>query len=164
MQRWIGAAFLLLASSAFAYENPIITPSIIKLKPGETATLALTTWWSGLSAYPQHNVFASDAPEVAEASGSLSWVGDFSAPPVLEPIKVKALAPGVAHVTDHGFHGPYATIVVTCDPPGTGIAFPTVPEGKARIRLIVTSEHTRAQLDQALETLERVAKRMGILQ
>jgi glycine C-acetyltransferase len=46
---------------------------------------------------------------------------------------------------------------------GTGIAFPTVPEGKARIRLIVTSEHTRAQLDQALETLERVAKRMAIL-
>ncbi|HWE86969.1 MAG TPA: glycine C-acetyltransferase [Terracidiphilus sp.] len=47
---------------------------------------------------------------------------------------------------------------------GTGIAFPTVPEGKARIRLILTSEHTRAQLDQALETLERVAKRMGVLQ
>jgi len=46
---------------------------------------------------------------------------------------------------------------------GTGIAFPTVPEGKARIRLIVTSEHTRAQLDQALETLERVAKRMNLL-
>jgi glycine C-acetyltransferase len=37
-------------------------------------------------------------------------------------------------------------------------------EGKARIRLMLTSEHTRAQLDQALETLERVAKRMGILQ
>jgi glycine C-acetyltransferase len=47
---------------------------------------------------------------------------------------------------------------------GTGIAFPTVPEGKARIRLILTSEHTKAQLDQALETLERVAKRMGLLQ
>ncbi len=47
---------------------------------------------------------------------------------------------------------------------GTGIAFPTVPEGKARIRLILTSEHTQAQLDQALETLERVARRMGILQ
>ena len=45
----------------------------------------------------------------------------------------------------------------------TGIAFPTVPEGKARIRAILTSEHTKAQLDQALETLERVAKRMGIL-
>jgi glycine C-acetyltransferase len=47
---------------------------------------------------------------------------------------------------------------------GTGIAFPTVPEGKARIRLILTSEHTKAQLDHALETLERVAKRMGLLQ
>ncbi len=46
---------------------------------------------------------------------------------------------------------------------GTGIAFPTVPEGKARIRLILTSEHTRAQMDRALETLEHVAKRMGIL-
>ena len=47
---------------------------------------------------------------------------------------------------------------------GTGIAFPTVAEGKARIRLILTSEHTREQLDQALETLERVAKQLGILQ
>jgi glycine C-acetyltransferase len=46
----------------------------------------------------------------------------------------------------------------------TGIAFPTVPEGKARIRAILTSEHTRAQLDQALDKLERVAKRIGILQ
>ena len=46
----------------------------------------------------------------------------------------------------------------------TGIAFPTVPEGKARIRLIMTSEHTRAQLDQALDKLERVAKKLGILQ
>jgi glycine C-acetyltransferase len=45
----------------------------------------------------------------------------------------------------------------------TGIAFPTVPEGKARIRAILTSEHTRAELDRALETLERVAKRMGSL-
>jgi glycine C-acetyltransferase len=46
---------------------------------------------------------------------------------------------------------------------GTGIAFPTVPEGKARIRLIVTSEHTHAQLDRALEIIERVAKRMNLL-
>ncbi len=46
----------------------------------------------------------------------------------------------------------------------TGIAFPTVPEGKARIRLIMTSEHTRAQLDQALDKLERTAKGLGILQ
>jgi glycine C-acetyltransferase len=46
---------------------------------------------------------------------------------------------------------------------GTGIAFPTVPEGKARIRLILTSEHTRAQMDRALETLQRVAKTMGLL-
>jgi glycine C-acetyltransferase len=47
---------------------------------------------------------------------------------------------------------------------GTGIAFPTVPEGKARIRLILTSEHTQGQLDRALETLVRVAKRMNLLQ
>jgi glycine C-acetyltransferase len=46
----------------------------------------------------------------------------------------------------------------------TGIAFPTVPEGKARIRAILTSEHTKAQLDEALETFERVARRLRILQ
>jgi glycine C-acetyltransferase len=46
----------------------------------------------------------------------------------------------------------------------TGIALPTVPEGKARIRVLMTNEYTKGQLDQALETFERVAKRMGILQ
>jgi glycine C-acetyltransferase len=45
----------------------------------------------------------------------------------------------------------------------TGIAFPTVPEGKARIRTIMTSEHTKDQLDQALDTLEKVAKKLEIL-
>jgi glycine C-acetyltransferase len=45
----------------------------------------------------------------------------------------------------------------------TGIGFPTVPEGKARIRTIVTAAHSRSQLDRALETLSRVARRMGIL-
>ena len=46
---------------------------------------------------------------------------------------------------------------------GTGIAFPTVPEGKARIRTIMTATHTEDQLQKALETLKRVGKRMGIL-
>jgi glycine C-acetyltransferase len=46
---------------------------------------------------------------------------------------------------------------------GTGIAFPTVPEGKARIRTIMTATHTKPQLDQALETLKKVGKRLGIL-
>ena len=45
----------------------------------------------------------------------------------------------------------------------TGIGFPTVPEGRARVRTIVTATHTREMLDQALEILARVAKRMGIL-
>jgi len=46
---------------------------------------------------------------------------------------------------------------------GTGIAFPTVPEGKARIRTIVTATHSQDQLQRALEVLKRVGKRMGIL-
>ena len=45
----------------------------------------------------------------------------------------------------------------------TGIAFPTVPEGKARIRTIVTSEHTRSQLDHALDILVKTAKQVGVL-
>jgi glycine C-acetyltransferase len=46
---------------------------------------------------------------------------------------------------------------------GTGIAFPTVPEGKARVRTIVTATHTQSDLQQALEVLKKVGKRMGIL-
>src|SRR6266851_4157938 len=42
----------------------------------------------------------------------------------------------------------------------TGIAFPTVPEGKARIRTIMTSEHSRTEIDQALEVFSTVAKNM----
>jgi glycine C-acetyltransferase len=45
----------------------------------------------------------------------------------------------------------------------TGIAFPTVPEGKARVRCIMTSEHTRAQIDKALEILTTTARTMQIL-
>src|SRR5437868_718198 len=45
----------------------------------------------------------------------------------------------------------------------TGIAFPTVAEGKARIRTIVTATHTHDQLQQALDILQRVAKRLAII-
>ncbi len=45
----------------------------------------------------------------------------------------------------------------------TGIAFPTVPEGKARIRTIMSATHTRAELDKALDALGRVGKRLGII-
>ncbi len=45
----------------------------------------------------------------------------------------------------------------------TGIGFPTVPEGKARVRTIVTATHTRQELDRALDVFTRVGKRMGIL-
>ncbi len=45
----------------------------------------------------------------------------------------------------------------------TGIGFPTVPQGKARIRTIVTATHTREQLDRAVEILARVARRMNLL-
>src|SRR5213082_1092831 len=39
-----------------------------------------------------------------------------------------------------------------------GIGFPTVPEGRARIRTIVTSAHTDAQLDRALEAFAKGGK------
>jgi glycine C-acetyltransferase len=46
---------------------------------------------------------------------------------------------------------------------GTGIAFPTVPEGKARVRTIMTATHTGHELEQALAVLRKVGKRMGII-
>ena len=46
---------------------------------------------------------------------------------------------------------------------GTGITFPTVPEGTARIRTIMTATHTQDQLEKALETLKRVGSKMGVV-
>ena len=45
----------------------------------------------------------------------------------------------------------------------TGIGFPTVPKGKARVRTIVTATHTRAELDRALEVFQKVGKKLGII-
>jgi len=45
----------------------------------------------------------------------------------------------------------------------TGIGSPTVPEGKARIRTIVTATHTRDELQQALDIIGRVGKDLGII-
>ena len=45
----------------------------------------------------------------------------------------------------------------------TGIAFPTVPEGKARLRTIMSATHTQDELSRALEILKKVGKRMGII-
>jgi glycine C-acetyltransferase len=44
-----------------------------------------------------------------------------------------------------------------------GIGYPTVPEGRARIRTIVTSVHTEAQLDRALEAFEKGGKEVGVI-
>ena len=46
---------------------------------------------------------------------------------------------------------------------GTGITFPTVAEGKARIRTIMTATHTQDNLTRALEILKNVGRRMAIL-
>jgi glycine C-acetyltransferase len=43
------------------------------------------------------------------------------------------------------------------------IGFPTVPEGKARLRTIVTATHKRADLERGAETIERVGKRLGVV-
>jgi len=44
-----------------------------------------------------------------------------------------------------------------------GIAFPTVPRGKARVRTIVTAGHTREQLSEALEACGRVGREAGLV-
>ncbi|HOM73345.1 MAG TPA: aminotransferase class I/II-fold pyridoxal phosphate-dependent enzyme, partial [Armatimonadota bacterium] len=44
-----------------------------------------------------------------------------------------------------------------------GIGYPTVPEAKSRVRTIVTATHTKAMLDRALETFEKVGKELAII-
>lgn len=44
-----------------------------------------------------------------------------------------------------------------------GIAFPTVPRGKARVRTIVTAAHARSDLDAALAAFAKVGAELGIV-
>ncbi len=44
-----------------------------------------------------------------------------------------------------------------------GIAFPTVPKGKARVRTIVTATHGRDELQFALDSFAKVGRELGII-
>lgn len=44
-----------------------------------------------------------------------------------------------------------------------GIGYPTVPEARSRVRTIVTATHTEEQLEFALDVLQKVGKRLGII-
>lgn len=46
----------------------------------------------------------------------------------------------------------------------TPIWFPTVPKGKARIRVMVSAAHSQQDLDQGLEGFARVGKQLGVIQ
>ena len=44
------------------------------------------------------------------------------------------------------------------------LGYPTVPQGKARLRAIVTAAHKRKDLEKALEVMGRIGRQMGIVQ
>ncbi|MGQ0571803.1 MAG: glycine C-acetyltransferase [Armatimonadota bacterium] len=44
-----------------------------------------------------------------------------------------------------------------------GLAFPTVPRGRARVRTIVTAAHTTEHLDRALQAFARAGRTVGVM-
>jgi len=43
------------------------------------------------------------------------------------------------------------------------VGFPTVPEGKARLRAMVTATHKRGDLERACQIMGEVGRRLGIV-
>jgi len=43
------------------------------------------------------------------------------------------------------------------------IGFPTVPRGKARIRVMISASHQQDDLDQGLQKFEEVGKELGVV-
>ncbi len=46
---------------------------------------------------------------------------------------------------------------------GTAIAFPTVPLGKARIRVMISAAHSEADLDLGIQTFTKVGRELGVI-
>jgi glycine C-acetyltransferase len=47
---------------------------------------------------------------------------------------------------------------------GMAIAFPTVPKGKARIRVMISAAHTADDLEQGLQAFADVGRKLGVIQ
>ncbi len=46
---------------------------------------------------------------------------------------------------------------------GMALGFPTVPQGKARIRVMISAAHSQADLDEGLKAFSRVGKKLGVI-
>ena len=44
-----------------------------------------------------------------------------------------------------------------------GFFYPVVPKGEARIRLQITSEHTKQQLDEAVKIFDKVGRELNVI-
>jgi glycine C-acetyltransferase len=45
----------------------------------------------------------------------------------------------------------------------TAIGFPTVPKGKARIRVMISASHSPSDLEQGLEAFRKTGKALGVI-
>lgn len=108
LRRVIVLAFCASAFTAAAASHPILDLTYVRVEVGETRTVTVRSWWSGIWVRPWHDwVFDTTNRSVAIADGVMKSSLPYD-------VRITGVAPGTAYLTIQSYPGRFTQIQVAC--------------------------------------------------